>query len=235
MVSCTCTSALHLLELCVLFAPCTCWHLDMQILEDDARLLFHLQQQQLIELIRAGKTAEALSFAQECLAYKGEEDESLLDELGVCQSRGWLHVTMQHILLPDLATLEGWQRSKHVLATFQAFDCLCLWQCVHVATSHFSCACAFAEGTVALMAFPDPKVSPVKDLMQLAQREMTASELNRAILAKFCHDQEPKLASLLKLLSWGQERLAASVNFPKLDESDLAPHEGEGDAQEPVQ
>ena len=54
----------------------------LQILEEEATLFFHLQQQQLIELIRAGNVEEALAFAQEFLAYKGEENEALLEELG---------------------------------------------------------------------------------------------------------------------------------------------------------
>jgi hypothetical protein len=61
----------------------------LQILEEESKLLFHLQQQQLIELIRTGNVKEALAFAQEYLAYKGEENEALLDELGApvpCQS-----------------------------------------------------------------------------------------------------------------------------------------------------
>ena len=37
-------------------------------------LVFHLQQQRLIELIRAGQIEEALQFAQEYLAPQGEEN-----------------------------------------------------------------------------------------------------------------------------------------------------------------
>jgi hypothetical protein len=61
---------------------CKCQFL-LQILEEESKLFFHLQQQQLIELIRAGNFEEALLFAQEYLAYKGEENETLLEELGV--------------------------------------------------------------------------------------------------------------------------------------------------------
>jgi hypothetical protein len=45
-----------------------------QILEERAQLFFHLQQQQLIELIRAGNIEQALEFAQEYLAPRGEEN-----------------------------------------------------------------------------------------------------------------------------------------------------------------
>ena len=41
---------------------------------------------------------------------------------------------------------------------------------------------AAAERTVALLAFEDVKASPVGDLMDLSQRQKTASELNAAIL-----------------------------------------------------
>jgi hypothetical protein len=54
----------------------------VQILEEQQSLFFHLQQQRLIELIRQGKTEQALAFAQEYLAPHGEENEALLEELG---------------------------------------------------------------------------------------------------------------------------------------------------------
>ena len=54
----------------------------VQILEDSDKLSFHLQQQRLIELIREGKTEDALEFAQEYLAPIGEEEPSFLSELG---------------------------------------------------------------------------------------------------------------------------------------------------------
>lgn len=56
----------------------------VQILECDTELFFHLQQQQMIELIRDGRIVDALLFAQEYLAYKGEENPGMLDELGTC-------------------------------------------------------------------------------------------------------------------------------------------------------
>lgn len=49
----------------------------LQILDTNPELFFHLQQQRLIELIRQGKTDEALEFAQEELAPRGEENVSL--------------------------------------------------------------------------------------------------------------------------------------------------------------
>jgi len=46
----------------------------VQILDTNPQLFFHLQQQRLIELIRNGKIEEALEFAQEELAPRGEEN-----------------------------------------------------------------------------------------------------------------------------------------------------------------
>jgi hypothetical protein len=48
----------------------------LQILDTNPQLFFHLQQQRLIELIRCGKIEEALEFAQEELAPRGEENVS---------------------------------------------------------------------------------------------------------------------------------------------------------------
>ncbi|XWS18366.1 hypothetical protein CRYUN_Cryun32bG0037300 [Craigia yunnanensis] len=55
--------------------------LNPEILDTNPQLLFHLQQQRLIELIRNGKVEEALEFAQEELAPRGEENQSILEEL----------------------------------------------------------------------------------------------------------------------------------------------------------
>jgi len=52
-----------------------------ELLDDDRYLFFHLQQQQLIELIRESKVEEALKFASEQLAERGEESELVLGEL----------------------------------------------------------------------------------------------------------------------------------------------------------
>lgn len=55
--------------------------LNPGILEDRDHLFFHLQQQKLIELIRECNVEEALEFAQEYLAPRGEENEAFLEEL----------------------------------------------------------------------------------------------------------------------------------------------------------
>ncbi|KAL0578709.1 hypothetical protein V5O48_003265 [Marasmius crinis-equi] len=55
--------------------------LNPEILDTNPSLYFHLQQQRVIELIRQGRIAEALQFAQEELAPRGEENPELLTEL----------------------------------------------------------------------------------------------------------------------------------------------------------
>ncbi|XP_015065134.1 protein GID8 homolog isoform X1 [Solanum pennellii] len=55
--------------------------LNPEILKTNPQLFFHLQQQRLIELIRNEKVEEALEFAQEELAPRGEENESFLEDL----------------------------------------------------------------------------------------------------------------------------------------------------------
>lgn len=52
-----------------------------EILEHREDVLFHLQQQRLIELIRRGAIDEAIQFAQEHLAPKGEDNPAFLEEL----------------------------------------------------------------------------------------------------------------------------------------------------------
>ncbi|KAF8071073.1 GID8 [Scenedesmus sp. PABB004] len=132
--------------------------LNPEILEEQAPLLFHLQQQRLIELIRAGQTEAALSFATEYLAPHGEENEAFLEEL---------------------------------------------------------------ERTVALLAFgDDARRSPVGELMDVAQRQKTASELNAAILSSQGQEREPRLLLLLKMMLWAQAQLDERAAYPRI--ADLA-------------
>ena len=46
--------------------------------------------------------------------------------------------------------------------------------------------CSVAERTVTLLAFEDASQSPLADLMDVTQRQKTASELNAAILSSQC-------------------------------------------------
>ncbi|PPQ78059.1 hypothetical protein CVT26_015498 [Gymnopilus dilepis] len=55
--------------------------LNPEILDTNPALYFKLQQQKLIEYIRQGRISEALEFAQEELAPRGEESPEFLSEL----------------------------------------------------------------------------------------------------------------------------------------------------------
>lgn len=55
--------------------------LNPLILDENPQLFFHLQQQKLIELIRAGDISAALEFAERELAPRGEENPQFLSEL----------------------------------------------------------------------------------------------------------------------------------------------------------
>ncbi|KAJ6509452.1 lish motif-containing protein [Mycena vitilis] len=55
--------------------------LNPEILDTNPALYFHLQQQKLIEFIRHGRITEALQFAQDELAPRGEESPEFLSEL----------------------------------------------------------------------------------------------------------------------------------------------------------
>ncbi|KAH7442429.1 hypothetical protein KP509_03G088100 [Ceratopteris richardii] len=129
--------------------------LNPEILDTNPQLFFHLQQQRLIELIRSGKVEEALEFAQEELAPRGEENHEFLQEL---------------------------------------------------------------ERTVALLAFEDTSSCPVGDLLDVSQRQKTASELNAAILTSQSHEKDPKLPGLLKMLIWVQKQLDEKVSYPRIND-----------------
>ncbi|KAK1661171.1 hypothetical protein QYE76_049330 [Lolium multiflorum] len=55
--------------------------LNPTILERNPQVYFHLLQQKLIELIRVGKISEALEFAQQELAPRGEKNQAFLKEI----------------------------------------------------------------------------------------------------------------------------------------------------------
>ena len=77
--------------------------------------------------------------------------------------------------------------------------------------------CHPEERTVALLAFNEPKASPVGDLMDIAQRQKTASELNAAILQSQCLEKESRLPMLLKILLWSQGQLDEKCSsYPKI-------------------
>jgi hypothetical protein len=71
-----------------------------------------------------------------------------------------------------------------------------------------------------LALFQDPAFKPIMTLMKRSQRVKVAKELNAAILESQGNGMETKLSGLVKLMSWGEEKLeSAGVGLPG-DEKD---------------
>lgn len=69
---------------------------------------------------------------------------------------------------------------------------------------------------MSLLAFNDAKSSPVGELMDVAQRQKTASELNAAILSSQGQEREPRLLLLLKMMLWAQQQLDEKATYPRI-------------------
>eukprot|EP00004_Rigifila_ramosa_P001855 TRINITY_DN11853_c0_g1_i1.p1 TRINITY_DN11853_c0_g1~~TRINITY_DN11853_c0_g1_i1.p1 ORF type:complete len:222 (-),score=59.51 TRINITY_DN11853_c0_g1_i1:23-616(-) len=75
------------------------------------------------------------------------------------------------------------------------------------------------ERTLTLLAFETFENCPVADLIDHAQRQKTATELNAAILASQSQEREPKLPNLLRLLLWAQTQLDEKIkNYPHVSD-----------------
>jgi len=74
------------------------------------------------------------------------------------------------------------------------------------------------EKTMALLAFEDHTKSPIGNLLDISQRQKTASELNAAILMSQCQEKDPKLPTLLKMLIWSQNQLEERAKFPRVND-----------------
>jgi len=72
------------------------------------------------------------------------------------------------------------------------------------------------EQTIALLAFEDQGNSPLGGLLDVAQRQKIASELNAALLAARDHAGQARLPSLLKMMLWAQTQLAEKASFPQV-------------------
>mmetsp|Transcript_29236 Transcript_29236/g.93520 ORF Transcript_29236/g.93520 Transcript_29236/m.93520 type:complete len:164 (+) Transcript_29236:496-987(+) len=74
------------------------------------------------------------------------------------------------------------------------------------------------ERTIALLAFEDTASCPVSDLLDISQRQKTASELNAAILSSQCQEKEPRLPNLLKMMIWAQNQLDEKISYPRIND-----------------
>ncbi|KAM0792917.1 hypothetical protein ACM66B_002677 [Microbotryomycetes sp. NB124-2] len=166
--------------------------LDPEILDTNPTLHFHLLQLRLIELIRHGRTAEALSFAQSELAPKGEENPQFLKEL----ERTMALLAFE---LPKLSATGGTVQPTPTPAA--------------TATGKKSKA-----GSASAESATPPMPEAISSLLDQSQRLRTAAELNAAILSAQSHSKDPKLPGLMKMLVWGETMLTEKgAEFPKWD------------------
>lgn len=70
------------------------------------------------------------------------------------------------------------------------------------------------EEVMSLLAFENPAQSPVGYLVQNAQLQVIASDLNAALLASSGHTSDAKITVLMKTLNWSQRRLQDCISFP---------------------
>ena len=164
--------------------------LNQQILDNDPSLLFHLQQQRLVELIRKGQIAEALIFAQQELAPRGEENPAFLAEL---ESTMVLLAFDLPSTLPPTASTNSKSRDKSSTSiNAQSIENENLWSSSSLPTS-------------------------MKSLLHPEQRRRTALEVNAAILSSQSYSPSAKLPNLIRMLAWGEQMLEEKNDFPKLD------------------
>ena len=72
------------------------------------------------------------------------------------------------------------------------------------------------EEVMTLLAFENPKESPLKNLVDSSSRQKLASEVNEAILTNQWVSSEVKLPFLLKMLIWSEKQLGKTLTYPRL-------------------
>jgi hypothetical protein len=166
----------------------------MQILERNPQVYFHLLQQKLIELIRVGKISEALEFAQQELAPRGEKNviySKIISLTSVriqgsnlyqsqCSSSSYLGFCFLVFVIP--------------VPLYYKTVALQLRPCFDVTASEFLGILQQAflkeiEKTVALLLFEDAENCPYGELLDVSHRLKTANEVNAAILTSQSHEK----------------------------------------------
>ncbi|KAH7545948.1 hypothetical protein FEM48_Zijuj01G0148200 [Ziziphus jujuba var. spinosa] len=170
--------------------------LNPEILDTNPQLFFHLQQQRLIELIRNGKVEEALEFAQEELAPRGEENQSFLEEL---------ERTVALLAFEDVSNcpvgelLDVSQRLKTASEVNAA---------ILTSQSHEKDAV---------------KLGSCKTLHnQGSQYGNMVTGFVHLLLSDAYGLNDPKLPSLLKMLIWAQNQLDEKAAYPRINDLSTA-------------
>ncbi|GAA6053712.1 hypothetical protein JCM3770_003179 [Rhodotorula araucariae] len=182
--------------------------LDLEILDLDPSLHFHLLQQHLIELIRGGEIAHALAFAQNELAPLAEEHPRFLQELERT-------MTLLAFELPVLSAGGGAGTADATPAPAPAGE-------VASAAEKKIKKDKAGKGAGKDDAGLPPMPAHISSLLDPSQRLRTARELNAAILHAQGHPAEPKLPGLMAVMNWGEGLLnEKGVEWPKWDLHEL--------------
>ena len=146
---------------------------DPEVLESQKALSFHLQQQRVLEMIRQGQIEQALAYAQV------REGHTRLPHASAPAGRA--AAVQRHRF--DWPRHPGYPALQEYLAPCGEENAEFL---------------AELEQTIALLAFEDQGNSPLGGLLDVAQRQKIASELNAALLAARDHAGQARLPSLVR-------------------------------------
>ncbi|GAA5977081.1 hypothetical protein JCM11641_001294 [Rhodosporidiobolus odoratus] len=166
--------------------------LDLEILDLDPTLHFHLLQQRLIELIRADDIPTALAFATNELAPLAEEHPQFLKELE--RTMALLAFEMPTLSFPSSSSFAPAAAETAQSTSLAKDDTKKKSKKSRLSTS------ASSSSTPTLPPMP----TQISALLDPSHRLSTAAQLNAAILRAQGHPSEPKLLGLLGACNWGE-------------------------------
>ncbi|GAA6039604.1 hypothetical protein JCM8097_002207 [Rhodosporidiobolus ruineniae] len=188
--------------------------LDLEILDLDPSLHFHLLQQQLIELIRSGQIPTALAFAQNELAPLAEEHPKFLKELE--RTMALLAFELPTMSLDPSAASSSSSAAAPAApsAPVEAASAADGKKKTKKGALGKSSSKAASSAADALPPMP----SHLSALLDPSHRLSTATSLNAAILTAQGHPSQPKLPGLLGMMNWGEGLLQErGVEWPRWD------------------
>ncbi|WVY92845.1 hypothetical protein V8G54_031933 [Vigna mungo] len=190
--------------------------LNPEILDTNPQLFFHLQQQRLIELIRNGKVEEALEFAQEELAPRGEENLLIVEENTKNGKLNCYCGKFDVTGFRDLQSfLEELERTVALLAFEDVSNCpvgdlLDISQRLKTA-SEVNAAILTSQSHEKDIGFVESAIVKFGSII----------EVFVAILEPLFREN-PKLPSLLKMLQWAQNQLDEKAAYPRINDLSTA-------------
>ncbi|GAA5871236.1 hypothetical protein JCM8547_007232 [Rhodosporidiobolus lusitaniae] len=186
--------------------------MDVEILDLDPSLHFHLLQQQLIELIRSGQIPTALAFAQNELAPLAEEHPQFLKELE--RTMALLAFELPTLSFDPSAASSSSAGPTPVEAPPSAPPAAPPVEGKKKPRKSSSRAASKPSADDLLPPMP----SHISALLDPSHRLATATELNAAILTAQGHPSQPKLPGLMAMMNWGEGLLSErGVEWPRWD------------------